>query len=50
MQILASEGYRRGSTIDRLFRDSRAAEIYQGTSEVQRLIIARDVVEAEGGG
>ena len=46
MQILASEGYRRGSTIERLFRDSRAAEIYQGTSEVQRLIIARDVVES----
>jgi alkylation response protein AidB-like acyl-CoA dehydrogenase len=48
MQILASEGYRRGSTIDRLFRDSRAAEIYQGTSEVQRLIIARDIVDAQG--
>ena len=44
MQILASEGYRRGSTIERLFRDIRAAEIYQGTSEVQRLIIARSVV------
>ncbi len=40
MQILASAGYRRGSTIERLFRDARAAEIYQGTSEVQRLIIA----------
>jgi alkylation response protein AidB-like acyl-CoA dehydrogenase len=44
MQILASEGYRRGSTIERLFRDIRAAEIYQGTSEVQRLIIARSIV------
>ena len=32
MQILASEGYRRGSKIERLFRDIRAAEIYQGTS------------------
>ena len=40
MQILASAGYRRGSTIERLFRDVRAAEIYQGTSEVQRMIIA----------
>jgi alkylation response protein AidB-like acyl-CoA dehydrogenase len=40
MQILASVGYRRGSTIERLFRDVRAAEIYQGTSEVQRMIIA----------
>jgi alkylation response protein AidB-like acyl-CoA dehydrogenase len=40
MQILASAGYRRGSRIERLFRDVRAAEIYQGTSEVQRMIIA----------
>jgi alkylation response protein AidB-like acyl-CoA dehydrogenase len=40
MQILASAGYRRGSRIERLFRDIRAAEIYQGTSEVQRMIIA----------
>ena len=45
LQILASEGYRRGSTIERLFRDIRAAEIYQGTSEVQRMIIARSIVE-----
>ncbi|MEO6223671.1 MAG: acyl-CoA dehydrogenase family protein, partial [Vicinamibacterales bacterium] len=44
MQILASQGYRRGSTIERLFRDVRAAEIYQGTSEVQRMIIAAHVL------
>ena len=41
MQILASAGYRRGSTAERLFRDARAAEIYQGTSEAQRMIIAK---------
>jgi butyryl-CoA dehydrogenase len=46
MQILASAGYRRGSRIERLFRDIRAAEIYQGTSEVQRMVIARHVVDA----
>jgi alkylation response protein AidB-like acyl-CoA dehydrogenase len=40
MQVLASAGYRRGSTVERLFRDVRATEIYQGTSEVQRMIIA----------
>ncbi len=45
MQILASEGYRRGSNIERLFRDVRAAEIYQGTSEVQRMIIAEYLLE-----
>jgi butyryl-CoA dehydrogenase len=44
MQILASEGYRRGSTVERLFRDVRATEIYQGTSEVQRMIIADAVL------
>lgn len=44
MQILASEGYRRGSTIERLFRDVRAAEIYQGTSEVQRMIVAESLI------
>ena len=40
LQIFASAGYRRGSTVERLFRDARATEIYQGTSEVQRMIIA----------
>jgi butyryl-CoA dehydrogenase len=44
MQILASAGYRRGSTVERLFRDVRATEIYQGTSEVQRMIIAESIM------
>ena len=44
MQVLASAGYRRGSTVERLFRDIRASEIYQGTSEVQRMIIAAAVL------
>ena len=44
MQILASKGYRRGSIVERLFRDVRATEIYQGTSEVQRMVIAEHVL------
>ena len=44
MQILASRGYRRGSLVERLFRDVRATEIYQGTSEVQRMVIADRVI------
>ncbi len=44
MQILASAGYRRGSTVERLVRDVRATEIYQGTSEVQRMVIAAGVL------
>ena len=44
MQILASAGYRRGSVVERLFRDVRATEIYQGTSEAQRMIIAGSIL------
>lgn len=44
MQILASHGYRRGSSVERLFRDVRATEIYQGTSEVQRMVIAEHIL------
>jgi butyryl-CoA dehydrogenase len=45
MQILASSGYRRGSVVERLFRDVRATEIYQGTSEIQRMVIAEHLLE-----
>jgi butyryl-CoA dehydrogenase len=44
MQILASQGYRRGSIVERLFRDVRGTEIYQGTSEVQRMVIAEHIL------
>lgn len=44
MQILASKGYRRGSVVERLFRDVRATEIYQGTSEIQRMVIAEHLL------
>jgi alkylation response protein AidB-like acyl-CoA dehydrogenase len=46
MQVLASHGYRRGSLVERLFRDVRATEIYQGTSEVQRMVIAEHILSA----
>jgi alkylation response protein AidB-like acyl-CoA dehydrogenase len=46
MQILASAGYRRGSLVERLFRDVRATEIYQGTSEAQRMIISAGLLNA----
>jgi butyryl-CoA dehydrogenase len=44
MQVLASHGYRRGAIVERLFRDVRATEIYQGTSEVQRMVIAEHIL------
>ncbi len=44
MQIFASAGYRKGSVVERLFRDIRGAEIYQGTSEAQRMVIAEEIL------
>ena len=44
LQILGAAGYRRGSVVERLFRDSRVTEIYPGTSEVQRMVIAEQIL------
>jgi butyryl-CoA dehydrogenase len=44
LQIFGAAGYRRGSLVERLFRDSRVTEIYPGTSEVQRMVIAEQIL------
>ena len=36
-------GVRRGSVVERLFRETRALRIYEGTSEIQRLVLAREL-------
>jgi len=44
LQIYGGNGYVREFPVERYFRDARAGEIYEGTSEIQRLIIAREVL------
>jgi len=44
VQIHGGNGYIREFPVERYFRDARAGEIYEGTSEIQRLIIAREVL------
>ena len=44
LQIHGGRGLVAGSVMERLYRDVRALRIYEGTSEIQRLIIARDVL------
>ncbi len=41
VQIHAGMGYSKELPIERYFRDARITEIYEGTSEIQRLVIAR---------
>ena len=45
MQILGGRGYSRDYPVERYLRDAKLCEIAEGTSEVQRLIIARQVLK-----
>ena len=38
-------GVRRGSVVERLYREVRALRIYEGTSEIQRLILAKELLD-----
>jgi alkylation response protein AidB-like acyl-CoA dehydrogenase len=46
LQVFGGYGYMREYGIERYFRDARATTIYEGTSEVQRMVIARSLVAA----
>ena len=41
VQLLGGLGVRRGQVVERLYREVRALRIYEGATEVQKLIIAR---------
>ncbi len=45
LQIHGGYGYMREYKIERLYRDARVTTIYEGTSEIQRLVIARSMLE-----
>jgi alkylation response protein AidB-like acyl-CoA dehydrogenase len=44
VQIHGSMGYSRESDVERMYRDARVLSIYEGTSEIQRMIIAKDLL------
>ncbi len=44
LQIHGGYGYTKEYTVERLFRDAKITEIYEGTSEVQRLVIANSLL------
>jgi alkylation response protein AidB-like acyl-CoA dehydrogenase len=44
VQILGGNGYSKEYPVERHFRDAKITEIYEGTSEIQRLVIARSIL------
>jgi acyl-CoA dehydrogenase len=45
LQILGGRGYMRENPVERLYRDIRVDRIWEGTSEIQRMIIANEVTK-----
>ncbi len=43
MQILGGRGYVKPNVVERCYRDQRITELYEGTSEIQRLVITRSI-------
>ncbi len=48
IQIHGGYGYLEAYTVERLYRDARITQIYEGTSEIQRLLICRRLLESAG--
>jgi acyl-CoA dehydrogenase len=47
VQLHGGRGVERGSVVERLYREVRAPRIYEGTSEIQKLVIARALVTTD---
>ena len=47
VQLHGGDGVRRGAVVERLYREIRALRIYEGASDVQRLVIARSILPKE---
>jgi alkylation response protein AidB-like acyl-CoA dehydrogenase len=45
VQIFGGSGYIRGYEVERLFRDAKITQIYEGTQQIQRMIIARKLLQ-----
>jgi acyl-CoA dehydrogenase len=46
VQVLGGMGYMRGVPVERFYRDARLYRIYEGTDEIQKLVIARQMLAA----
>jgi alkylation response protein AidB-like acyl-CoA dehydrogenase len=50
VQLFGGSGYSRDAGIERLMRDAKGAQIYEGTNQIHRLIVADEVLKGVTGG
>jgi alkylation response protein AidB-like acyl-CoA dehydrogenase len=49
VQVFGGSGYIRGFEVERLYRDAKICQIYEGTNQIQRMIIARELMRKGAG-
>ena len=49
VQILGGYGYMREYPVERMMRDAKITQIYEGTNQIQRVLIAREILKAVAG-
>ena len=49
VQLLGGQGVTRGNIIEQLYREARPMRIYEGASEIQKLVIARNLIKNSAG-
>jgi hypothetical protein len=47
IQVLGGYGYMKEFPVERYYRDAKITEIYEGTNEIQRLVIARQILAGD---
>jgi butyryl-CoA dehydrogenase len=47
VQILGGYGYMQEYPVERMMRDAKITQIYEGTNQIQRLVIAREMVKEQ---
>ncbi len=45
VQVFGGSGYVRGCEVERLYRDAKICQIYEGTNQIQRTVIARELIK-----
>ena len=45
VQVLGGNGYTRDYPVERYFRDAKVTQIFEGTNQIQRMVIGRDLLK-----